>query len=82
MVYVGLLERDLKNFWGARQNFEGAVVPPGTPLAPPLLLSEKCSLKSCAHVRPHNSSGRRASNIEVHTRLSVLNIHFEICSYA
>jgi len=36
MVCVGLSERDLKNFWGARQNFGGAVAPPGTPLAPPL----------------------------------------------
>jgi len=31
MVCVGLSERDLKNFRGARQNFGGAV----TPLAPP-----------------------------------------------
>jgi len=33
MVCVGLLERDLKNFGGARQNFGGSG-PPGIPLAP------------------------------------------------
>jgi len=36
MVCVGLSERDLKNFGGARQNFWEAVAPPGTPLDPPL----------------------------------------------
>jgi len=42
MVCVGLSEEDLKNFegatGGARQNFGGALAPPGTPLAPPLCL--------------------------------------------
>jgi len=36
MVCVGLSERDLNNFGGARQNFLGEVALPGTPLAPPL----------------------------------------------
>jgi len=36
MVCVGLSERDLKNFWGARQNFWGEVAP----LAPPLICSK------------------------------------------
>jgi len=40
MVCVGLSERDLKNLGGARQNFGGAVVSPGTPLAPPLVVAE------------------------------------------
>ena len=37
MVCVGLSEWNLKNFGGARQKFGGAVAPPGTPLASPLL---------------------------------------------
>ena len=46
MVCVGLKCSDMTSrgkFWGvtggARQNFRGAVPPPGTPLAPPLLLN-------------------------------------------
>jgi len=43
MVCAGLLERDLKIFGGAtgeaRQNFGGEVAPPGTSLAPPLVLA-------------------------------------------
>ena len=39
MVCVGLQCSDMTSrgkFWGGRQNFGGAVAPPGTPLAPPL----------------------------------------------
>ena len=36
----------LGGHWGARQNFGGAVPPPGTPLAPPLNRSLKSSLKN------------------------------------
>jgi len=42
MVCVGLSKRDLKIFGGAtggaRHNFGGAVAPPGTPIAPPLII--------------------------------------------
>jgi len=34
-------------FWGARQNFGGAVAPPGTPLAPPL--ASMISIVACCH---------------------------------
>jgi len=43
MVCVGLSERDLKNFWGAQAKFLGGSGPPGTPLAPPLLLNMRDS---------------------------------------
>ena len=44
MVCVGLSERDLKNFGGVTGGpgkiFGGWVAPPGTPLAPPLAVTE------------------------------------------
>jgi len=55
MVCVGLSERDLQNFWGAtgaQAKFWGGICPPGTPLAPTLVVSEAKTLLELFCLQP------------------------------
>jgi len=42
----------LGGHWGGRQNFGGALAPPGTPLAPPLVVSEAKTLLELFCLQP------------------------------